>query len=84
MAPIREAYEGSKEWQETTLKAYPPEVKKVNPKKVKKDRGTRFPGAAGDTAKGEPKDAGEGSSKDASKPVELPVRPADGKARPEA
>ncbi|CAG8013731.1 unnamed protein product [Penicillium salamii] len=44
MAPIQAAYETSAEWQEITLKAYPPPVvhKKV---KKPKDRGTRFPGA---------------------------------------
>ncbi len=36
------AYEASKEWQEITLKAYPPPEKKQ--KKVK-DKGTRHPGA---------------------------------------
>ena len=84
MGPIREAFEGSKEWQETTLKAYPPEVKKVNPKKVKKDRGSRFPGAEGDAPKGAPKDAAEGSPKNAPKKAELPVRSADEQAKPEA
>ncbi|KAB8227190.1 hypothetical protein ETB97_009479 [Aspergillus alliaceus] len=42
MAPIRAAYEGSAEWQEITLKAYPPPEKKQ--KKVK-DKGSRYPGA---------------------------------------
>lgn len=40
-APIRAAFEKSKEWQEITLKAYPPPEKKV--KKVK-DKGNRYPG----------------------------------------
>lgn len=44
MTPIQEAYNASTEWQEVTLKAYPPPVvhKKV---KKPKDRGSRFPGA---------------------------------------
>ncbi|KAF3398023.1 Tyrosine--tRNA ligase, cytoplasmic [Penicillium rolfsii] len=45
MAPIHEAYQASTEWQEITLKAYPPPVVQKKVKKVK-DRGTRFPGAA--------------------------------------
>ncbi|KAH7013368.1 tyrosyl-tRNA synthetase [Ilyonectria destructans] len=45
MAPIQEAYQASTEWQEITLKAYPPPPKKE--KKVK-DRGSRFPGAKGE------------------------------------
>ncbi|KAK3326795.1 tyrosyl-tRNA synthetase [Apodospora peruviana] len=43
MKPIREAFEASKEWQDITLKAYPPPPKKQ--KKVK-DKGSRYPGAA--------------------------------------
>lgn len=46
MAPIHQAYTDSAEWQEITLKAYPPPEKK--PKKVK-DRGSRFPGAKKET-----------------------------------
>lgn len=42
MAPIQEAYQASKEWQEIALKAYPPPPKKE--KKVK-DKGSRHPGA---------------------------------------
>lgn len=42
MAPIHKAYSESAEWQEITLKAYPPPPKKE--KKVK-NKGTRFPGA---------------------------------------
>ncbi len=45
LAPIQTAYQGSKEWQEVTLKAYPPEEKKKKVKKVK-DKGSRYPGAA--------------------------------------
>jgi tyrosyl-tRNA synthetase len=44
MAPIQAAYEASAEWQEITLKAYPPPVVQKKVKKVK-DKGTRFPGA---------------------------------------
>ena len=44
MAPIQAAYEASAEWQEITLKAYPPPVVHKKVKKVK-DRGSRFPGA---------------------------------------
>ncbi|KAI9932549.1 hypothetical protein ASPWEDRAFT_101510 [Aspergillus wentii DTO 134E9] len=44
MAPIQEAYQASPEWQEITLKAYPPPVVEKKQKKVK-DKGTRFPGA---------------------------------------
>jgi tyrosyl-tRNA synthetase len=45
MAPIHDAYQASAEWQEITLKAYPPPVVQKKVKKVK-DRGSRFPGAA--------------------------------------
>jgi tyrosyl-tRNA synthetase len=41
MAPVQAAYQASSEWQEITLKAYPPPEKKQ--KKIK-DRGTRYPG----------------------------------------
>jgi tyrosyl-tRNA synthetase len=44
MAPIQTAYQASKEWQEVTLKAYPPPVVEKKQKKVK-DKGSRFPGA---------------------------------------
>lgn len=44
MSPIQAEFEASKEWQEVTLKAYPPPVKK---EKKAKNRGTRFPGAKG-------------------------------------
>lgn len=43
MAPIRAAYEASNEWQEITLKAYPPAPEKKQKKKIK-DGGTRYPG----------------------------------------
>ncbi len=45
MAPIYEAYQASPEWQEITLKAYPPPVVLKKQKKVK-DKGSRHPGAA--------------------------------------
>lgn len=44
MAPIRAAYEASAEWQEITLKAYPPPAPKKKEKK-QKDKGSRYPGA---------------------------------------
>ncbi|KAJ9217776.1 hypothetical protein DTO166G4_580 [Paecilomyces variotii] len=44
MAPIHEAYQASPEWQEITLKAYPPLVAQKKQKKVK-DKGSRYPGA---------------------------------------
>ncbi|KUI57621.1 Tyrosine--tRNA ligase, cytoplasmic [Cytospora mali] len=44
MAPIRDEFNGDKEWQELAERAYPPEKKVVKDKK-KKDRGTMFPGA---------------------------------------
>ncbi|KAE8377731.1 hypothetical protein BDV26DRAFT_304816 [Aspergillus bertholletiae] len=43
MAPIQAAYQADPEWQEITLKAYPPPVVEKKQKKVK-DKGTRFPG----------------------------------------
>jgi tyrosyl-tRNA synthetase len=43
MAPIQEAFQASKEWQEIALKAYPPPEKKV---KKEKKLGTRYPGGA--------------------------------------
>jgi tyrosyl-tRNA synthetase len=42
LAPIQEAYQASKEWQEVTLKAFPPAPKKE--KKIK-NKGTRHPGS---------------------------------------
>jgi len=42
LAPIQEAYQASTEWQEVTLKAYPPAEKMG--KKVK-NKGTRYPGS---------------------------------------
>ncbi|KAH8694889.1 putative tyrosyl-tRNA synthetase [Talaromyces proteolyticus] len=44
MAPIQKAYQDSPEWQEITLKAYPPAVVPKKQKKVK-DKGSRYPGA---------------------------------------
>ncbi|KAB8244376.1 hypothetical protein BDV35DRAFT_382300 [Aspergillus flavus] len=44
MAPIQAAYQASPEWQEITLKAYPPPVVEKKQKKVK-SKGTRYPGA---------------------------------------
>lgn len=41
LAPIQEAFQASKEWQDITEKAYPPPPKKE--KKVK-NKGTRHPG----------------------------------------
>ena len=60
LAPIQEAFQASKEWQEIAEKAYPPPPKKE--KKVK-NKGTRYP------AGGPPKEQGEAKEK------ELPVRP---------
>lgn len=45
LAPIREEFNNSPEWQELVEQAYPPEVKFVKEKK-KKDRGAMFPGNA--------------------------------------
>ncbi|OQE25343.1 hypothetical protein PENSTE_c006G08547 [Penicillium steckii] len=42
MAPIQAAYQADKEWQEITLRAYPPVEKK---QKRVKDKGSRHPGA---------------------------------------
>jgi len=52
LAPIQAAYQASKEWQEITLKAYPPPEAKKKVKKVK-DKGSRYPGAGkgGEAAK---------------------------------
>ncbi|KAL2178306.1 uncharacterized protein P884DRAFT_329011 [Thermothelomyces heterothallicus CBS 202.75] len=59
LAPIQEAFQASKEWQEIAEKAYPPPPKKE--KKVK-NKGTRYPGAGKDQAQAEAKEK------------ELPVR----------
>ncbi|OIW35306.1 tyrosyl-tRNA synthetase [Coniochaeta ligniaria NRRL 30616] len=48
--PIRKTFENSPEWQEITLKAYPPPAKKQ--KKVK-DKGSRYPAGAKPAAAGE-------------------------------
>jgi tyrosyl-tRNA synthetase len=47
MAPIREAFEGSKEWQEVEQKAYPPPPAPEKKKKKEKNLGSRFPGSKG-------------------------------------
>lgn len=49
LAPIQEAYHTSLQWQETALKAYPPEPKKE--KKIKKLK-TQYPGAKKDDTRG--------------------------------
>ncbi|KAK1760168.1 tyrosyl-tRNA synthetase [Echria macrotheca] len=62
LAPIQAAYQASKEWQEVTLKAYPPEEKKKKVKKVK-DKGSRYPGAAkGDAAAEAPAEGAEAAA----------------------
>ena len=52
MAPIQAAFQASKEWQEITLKAYPPEEKKKKEKKVK-NKGSRYPGGGAPPKDGE-------------------------------
>ncbi|KAK8094349.1 hypothetical protein PG997_001034 [Apiospora hydei] len=44
LAPIQKAYQESTEWQEITLKAYPPPPAPEKKVKKAKDRGTGFPG----------------------------------------
>ncbi|KAK8086822.1 tyrosyl-tRNA synthetase- class Ib [Apiospora phragmitis] len=44
LAPIQKAYQESTEWQEITLKAYPPPPAPEKKVKKVKDRGTGFPG----------------------------------------
>ena len=53
LAPIQEAFQASKEWQEIAEKAYPPPPKKE--KKVK-NKGTRYPGGANEPAEGKDKE----------------------------
>ncbi|SPQ26567.1 17227751-65ca-4db9-b947-1243a3150efc [Thermothielavioides terrestris] len=53
LAPIQEAFQASKEWQEIAEKAYPPPPKKE--KKVK-NKGTRYPGASKEQADGADKE----------------------------
>lgn len=53
LAPIQADFEKSSEWQDLTLKAYPPVEVKKKDKKVK-DKGSRHPGAAVTVAKVEP------------------------------
>ncbi|KAK4152131.1 tyrosine--tRNA ligase, cytoplasmic [Chaetomidium leptoderma] len=53
LAPIQEAFQSSKEWQEIAEKAYPPPPKKE--KKVK-NKGTRHPGAPKDQAETQEKE----------------------------
>lgn len=50
LAPIQADFEKSSEWQDLTLKAYPPPEVKTKDKKVK-DKGSRHPGRAGPGAK---------------------------------
>lgn len=45
LAPIQAEYQNSREWQDITLKAYPPPEVKKKGKKVK-DKGSRHPGGA--------------------------------------
>ncbi|KAI1501541.1 hypothetical protein F5X99DRAFT_382252 [Biscogniauxia marginata] len=51
MAPIQAAFKASPEWQEITLRAYPPPEKKV--KKVK-DKGSRHPGKSNKNVEQQP------------------------------
>lgn len=44
MEPIQAEFQGSQEWQDITVKAYPPPVKEEKKKKQKKDKGSKFPG----------------------------------------
>ncbi|AEO64585.1 uncharacterized protein THITE_63335 [Thermothielavioides terrestris NRRL 8126] len=53
LAPIQEAFQANKEWQEIAEKAYPPPPKKE--KKVK-NKGTRYPGASKEQADGADKE----------------------------
>ncbi|KAJ5954948.1 hypothetical protein N7501_009227 [Penicillium viridicatum] len=70
MAPIHAAYTASAEWQEVTLKAYPPPVVQKKVKKVK-DRGSRFPGAKQEEA-AQPSEqkAAQSSEQEATQPSE--------------
>lgn len=70
LAPIREEYSNSTEWQELTDRAYPPEVKIVKEKK-KKGLGTMFPG-------GKKERAGKGEQKDNETTESADKAPADG------
>lgn len=63
LAPIQEAYHASTEWQEVSLKAYPPPAKKE--KKVK-SKGTQHPNLRNDTVKS------SGSEKPSETPSEKP------------
>jgi tyrosyl-tRNA synthetase len=53
LAPIQEAFQASKEWQEIAEKAYPPPPKKE--KKVK-NKGTRYPGGGKEQAEAKEKE----------------------------
>ncbi|KAH9240478.1 hypothetical protein K456DRAFT_1885755 [Colletotrichum gloeosporioides 23] len=65
LAPIQASFQASQEWQEVTVKAYPPvEDDKKKKKKQPKDKGSRYPGGA-------KKEDG------AAKETELPMRPAE-------
>lgn len=61
MAPIREEFSKSADWQELAEKAYPPEVKVVKEKK-KKGRGTMFPGDKEKGGKGQKAKEEEGKA----------------------
>lgn len=58
LAPIRDEYSQSTEWQKLMELAYPPEVKVVKEKK-KKDPGTMFPGGKKDGKKNEAEEGEE-------------------------
>lgn len=62
LAPIREEFNSSPEWQALVEQAYPPEVKVVKEKK-KKDRGAMFPGNAKENQDGKKAEAKEGEEK---------------------
>lgn len=47
LAPIQEAFQASKEWQEVEKKAYPPPPEPEKKKKKQKDKGSRYPGGKG-------------------------------------
>ncbi|KAK7393996.1 Tyrosine--tRNA ligase cytoplasmic [Neonectria punicea] len=61
LAPIQEAYQASAEWQEVTLKAYPPPPAPTKKQKKVKDRGSRFPGAVPIVGAGAKADPGAGT-----------------------
>lgn len=69
MAPIRDEFDASTDWQELAERAYPPEKKVVKEKK-QKGRGTMFPGGGAAAANKDKKAQQKGEGEEAKAPAD--------------